>query len=67
MVLIRLALYDHLINNYKFIVLKLARNQKQFDFLDTVCNFKIVKSKYPNVWMRKDIDQSSPSVYVRRA
>ena len=45
----------------------LARNQKQFDFLDTVCNFKIVKSKYPNVWMRKDIDQSSPSVYVRRA
>ena len=59
MVLIRLPLFDHVINkaSLKFIVLKVGK-----DFLNTVYNFEIVKSK---VWMRKDIDQSS--VYVRRA
>ena len=64
MVLIRLPLFDHVINkaSLKFIVLKVGKEAKHLDFLNTVYNFEIVKSK---VWMRKDIDQSS--VYMRRA
>ena len=67
MVLIRLPLFDHVINkaSLKFIVLKVGKEVKHLDFLDTAYNFEIVKSKFPHVWMRKDIDQSS--VYMRRA